>query len=803
VTQGLARRIGVVSLSVAALVAVIVTALALGVVELRDAGRESAAAEREIALATRLQRAVTDLETGERGFLVSGDERLLQPYVEARRALPGLLARAARSANTPAEKQKVAAATTAIRAYERLWVAPVVDLARRDLPAARRRIGEGDSLEAVRRLRTAYRTFVGEQRASADRARERADGAARFAIATGIVGALASVLLVLAFGSSLVRSVVQPSRRLGDALARVAGGDLATTVPERAADEVGDLERDLNVMVRALRERLETHEAQLAAIDAQRDDLESTVSALEDEKAWVSALHRFVERLVASSGLSDLASAVVEEVVRDLGGDAAAVWVGHGGAVPQQVGATGAIASAVPGTVEPGVGAVGRALVRGEPVTAGRSDACLVVDGLAGSVRVRHELALPLRHGGEVLGVVAVGRLADRPFSAADVQRGRRLGEQAAVALARTIEERRVARLAGINAAVLESSNFGVVLFGTDQEVVTANRRLRELWGDLRIPLGGAMEARIERVLELAVDRGAAEAQIAGATAVSDARAEIDLHDPADGRWFTSRTDPVFSPTQEPLGWLTTWRETTEEHELERVRDEFVATVTHELRTPLSSVVAATDLLEDETEEPTAGQRHWTGMIRRNVDRLLRLVDDLLTVARAESGRFTVQPAEDDLATIAADAAQSARAAAHAKDVEVRAEVEPSPVRVDATRMAQAVDNLLANAVKFTPPGGLVRIRVAPRPEDRTVVLEVADSGIGIPEEDREHLFERFYRTPAATEGAIPGTGLGLTITKAIIDAHGGSVRVADGIDGGTAFVVVLPADGPTGTPAD
>jgi signal transduction histidine kinase len=233
------------------------------------------------------------------------------------------------------------------------------------------------------------------------------------------------------------------------------------------------------------------------------------------------------------------------------------------------------------------------------------------------------------------------------------------------------------------------------------------------------------------------------------------------------------------------------------------VRDEFVATVSHELRTPLSSVVAATDLLEDETDEPTAGQRHWTGMIRRNVERLLRLVDDLLTVARAESGRFTVQPAEDDLATIAADAAQSARAAAQAKHVEVRAEVEPSRVRVDATRMAQAIDNLLANAVKFTPPGGLVRIRVAPRPEDGTVVLEVADSGIGIPEEDREHLFERFYRAPAATEGAIPGTGLGLPITKAIVDAHGGSMRVADGIDGGTAFVVVLPADGPTEAAAD
>ncbi|WP_022928811.1 ATP-binding protein [Patulibacter americanus] len=802
-TRGLGRRIGLVSVAAAALVAVIVAALALGVVALRDAGRASAAAERDIALANRIQRVVTDLETGERGFLVSGDERLLGPFNEARRVLPGLLAQAAGAADGRAEGWQVAAVTAAIREYESRWAVPVVELARRDLPAARRRIGAGDALDAVERLRGAYTVFVRGQQADADRTRKRADRAGRRAIAAGVVGAIACGLLVLGFGASLVRSVVRPARALADAVDRVTGGDLRATVPERSADEVGDLERDLNVMVRALRERRGTHEAQLAAIDAQRDDLESTVAALEDEKAWVSALHRFVERLVAASGLPDLAGVVVEEIVHDLGGDAAVLWVGHGGATPRQVGLTGAVASAVPESVEPGAGAVGRVMADGEPVVAGRADARLAVDGLGGPVRVRHELAIPLRQGDEVLGVVAVGRLADHPFSAADVARGRRLGEQAAVALARTIEERRVARLAGINAAVLEASNFGVVLFGPDQQVVTANRRLRELWEDLRIPLGGAMEDRITRVLELAVDRGTAEAQIAGATAVSDARAEIDLHDPDDGRWFTSRTDPVFSPTEEPLGWLTTWRETTEEHELERVRDEFVATVTHELRTPLSSVVAATDLLEDETEEPTAGQRHWTGMIRRNVDRLLRLVDDLLTVARAESGRFTVQPREEDLATIAADAAQSAQAAASAKDVEVRAEVQPSPVRVDATRMAQAVDNLLANAVKFTPPGGLVRIRVAPRPEDATVVLEVADSGIGIPEEDREHLFERFYRAPAATEGAIPGTGLGLTITKAIVDAHGGSVRVADGIDGGTAFVVVLPAGGPTQTPAD
>jgi signal transduction histidine kinase len=184
-------------------------------------------------------------------------------------------------------------------------------------------------------------------------------------------------------------------------------------------------------------------------------------------------------------------------------------------------------------------------------------------------------------------------------------------------------------------------------------------------------------------------------------------------------------------------------------------------------------------------------------MIRRNVDRLLRLVDDLLTVARAESGQFTLHPEDAELSTIARDAAESIRASAAAKGVAVEVQTAPAALRADVTRVAQACDNLLANAGKFTPAGGQVRLRVGPGERPGTVELAVADSGVGIAEDERERLFERFYRTASATSGAVPGTGLGLTITKAIVEAHGGTIRVGDGIDGGTAFLIVLPVGGP------
>jgi signal transduction histidine kinase len=226
--------------------------------------------------------------------------------------------------------------------------------------------------------------------------------------------------------------------------------------------------------------------------------------------------------------------------------------------------------------------------------------------------------------------------------------------------------------------------------------------------------------------------------------------------------------------------------------EVDRMKDEFISLVSHELRTPLTSIRGYLELVMDGSAgEVTDEQRAFLAVIDRNSDRLLQLVGDLLFLAQLESGRFSLDPADVDLADLAADSAAAARPAAEAKDVKIELDASPASLRGDRGRLAQVIDNLLSNAVKFTPEGGRVRLGVT---VDERVRLVVSDTGMGISAEDQARLFERFFRAEAATTASVSGTGLGLTIVKGIVEAHGGSIGVTSEIGKGTTFVVELPA---------
>ena len=240
--------------------------------------------------------------------------------------------------------------------------------------------------------------------------------------------------------------------------------------------------------------------------------------------------------------------------------------------------------------------------------------------------------------------------------------------------------------------------------------------------------------------------------------------------------------------------------------ELDRAKSDFLATVSHELRTPLTSIAGYAELLaEGEAGRVTASQRQMLQVIVRNSDRLRVLIEDLLTLGRIEGGSFRTTRAPVDLRDVVAGAVQALRPQAGAGGVSLEA-TDPAPlsgpvvVTGDAGQLERVVLNLLSNAVKFTPAGG--RVRLGLRVEGDRAVLEVADSGIGIPPEEQERLFTRFFRASNATEAAIQGTGLGLTIVRSILVPHGGDLAVASAPGEGTTVTVKLPlagaaADGP------
>jgi signal transduction histidine kinase len=232
-------------------------------------------------------------------------------------------------------------------------------------------------------------------------------------------------------------------------------------------------------------------------------------------------------------------------------------------------------------------------------------------------------------------------------------------------------------------------------------------------------------------------------------------------------------------------------------NELVRLRDEFVAVVSHELRTPMTSIIGYLELIREGDAGPlSAEQRTYLDIVSRSSDRLVELVDELLLVAEAGRGKLTLDLVELQSAALVADAVLAARPAADARDIVLRAEPnDAGPVRGDAKRLGQMLDNLVSNAIKFTPAGGRVVVRT--ERFGGHVLFEVRDDGEGIPLEDRERLFDAFFRSRSATEQAVPGTGLGLTITKAIVDAHGGTIELTGAPGDGTTVRVLLPSGTP------
>jgi signal transduction histidine kinase len=227
--------------------------------------------------------------------------------------------------------------------------------------------------------------------------------------------------------------------------------------------------------------------------------------------------------------------------------------------------------------------------------------------------------------------------------------------------------------------------------------------------------------------------------------------------------------------------------------ELDRLKDEFVATASHELRTPLTSLSGYLEMSLDPAEGSLSPTREsHLRIVQRNANRLTALVDQLLFLARADSHPLELDRHPVDLEEILNEAVETAQPAATAKNISLVVTGDPLPdVPADRPQLLRVVDNLVANAVKFTPDGGTVRL--AARHEGDSAVLEVTDTGLGIPHAEQSDLFNRFFRGTNAIEKAIPGSGLGLAISRVIAEAHGGTIQLDSTPGVGSTFRLVLP----------
>jgi len=252
---------------------------------------------------------------------------------------------------------------------------------------------------------------------------------------------------------------------------------------------------------------------------------------------------------------------------------------------------------------------------------------------------------------------------------------------------------------------------------------------------------------------------------------------------------------PGRTPNEKPSGAVVVLHDVTELRRLERVRQDFVANVSHEFKTPLTAIQGfAETLLAGAIDDPE-NNRRFLEIIRNHAIRLARLTNDLLKLARIEAGKMELEFSSVGLLELIEGCTETTLLKANRKEITLEISVPPQlpPVRGDATLLRDVLQNLLDNAIQYTPAGGHISVAATAGP--REAVVSVADTGIGIPLADSERIFERFYRVDAARSREAGGTGLGLSIAKHIVEAHGGKLWVESTVGQGSKFSFSLPLD--------
>jgi signal transduction histidine kinase len=237
--------------------------------------------------------------------------------------------------------------------------------------------------------------------------------------------------------------------------------------------------------------------------------------------------------------------------------------------------------------------------------------------------------------------------------------------------------------------------------------------------------------------------------------------------------------------------------EASERDRLDRMKDEFVLTASHELRSPLTSVQGFAELLMMDRDSLSPRQVETVGIILDNCRHLVRLLNDLLDLARSDAGRLSIRPVPTDLGPLVEDVVRTMRAQTEPSAQTLTVEIDPDlpRVSVESDRIRQILVNLITNAHEYSPERASIQVRA--RVADIEVEISVTDDGPGIPPAQLEHIFERFVRGDAGLTQRVGGTGLGLAISKSLVELHGGTIAADSVVGRGSTFTVTLPVAGP------
>ena len=401
-------------------------------------------------------------------------------------------------------------------------------------------------------------------------------------------------------------------------------------------------------------------------------------------------------------------------------------------------------------------------------------------------------VAVPVSgQGGGLLGVLTVYCSEPRAWREEEKQALAALAVVASAALSNARLYQTVAEEKERSSAILLHIADGIVAVDRDERIVLWNATAEQVTG---VPATEALGRTVRQVLQR--DLAAPEPGSGGGGAVTITRGGKDV--------FLSVAEAVMLDSADNVaGRIFAFRDVSSERVLDQMKSDFVATVSHELRTPLTSIYGfAETLLRSDIDFSEPERATFLGYIASESERLIGIVDDLLNVARLESGTVGLTLRPTDVAEIVGTVAERTRARledAGRVVVEVDAPEGTLVADTDPEKLAQILQQLVDNAVKFSPEGGTITI--AGRRRADSIEVRVSDEGIGIPHADQQRIFTKFYRSETAPSASAPGTGLGLFLVRGLLAAMGGRISVESVEGEGSTFAFELPVS--TGAPRE
>jgi signal transduction histidine kinase len=404
-------------------------------------------------------------------------------------------------------------------------------------------------------------------------------------------------------------------------------------------------------------------------------------------------------------------------------------------------------------------------------------------------------LVVPLVSRERVVGLMALDRPeVDSVFTDAQVKLATTIGGQAAVAVenaglhqelqdyAHQLEQRVMERTAELQAqyawleAILRSSSDGIIVTDVEGGIIQVNP---------------VVEAWLTRVLSLE-DAARLQEAVRSLAARAEERSEEVLE--LTGLDLQLSASPILQKGSKKVAVVIAAHDVSHLKTLDRMKSRFVSDVSHELRTPITAIKLYAALMHRSSPQK---MREYLEMLAQEADRQAKLVEDILQISRIDADRLEMEPHPTSLDELATEVVASQQAAAQEWGLTLRCQATgPGPVAlVDPNRMMQVLNNLVTNAIHYTPSGGEVVVSVGEEVMDGSVwaVLAVADTGVGISEEELPHIFERFFRGEHPRSMEVPGTGLGLAISRDIVELHGGKVTVDSQAGKGSTFTIWLP----------